>query len=620
MKKLKKWIVLLLFLVMGVCWAAAGKRLEAAESAPALEYIYMEGDEAGGQVIIASVRTCGKSLDGAELTWESEEGIKSISAAEVTGGYAAFLTEGTVIPEVGMHTLVLVCEGQEYSLDLQEFRGASDTVTASVEEALPVAENTEEISGTLGEAEAVSEVTGTGKEVVEFMPGNGLQGASGGIVVVLDPGHGGSDSGAYRTWDGIKYVEKEIVLKIAQYTKEELETYAGVTVYLTRNTDVALSLDERVNYAASVGASVLISQHINSTPENKTTATGAEVMVSKGNYRPAQAEKTAEIARTILAELENIGFSNRDLVYKLSETGNTYPNGKLADYYGIVRLSVLAGFPGMIVEHGFVSNPEDCLAYYSTDDRLKKLGVADATAIAKYYGLHKRDMTGWNQEDGGWFYVNSEGQRMPGGWLELDGVRYYLDSNGYRVTGWQKLNGKKYYFGSDGVMRTGSVNIDGKLYYFGEKGVMWRNFKKGFDGKYYYPRKNGVLRVGWQTINGKKYYFAKKTGAARTGWAKIGRFYYYFTKAGRMRRGMVTLDGKTYYLDKNGRRTAGFVTYKNKKYYFSEETGEMLKKNWVSYKNQWYYIGKNGYALQNTRRTIGGIRYRFNKEGVCTNR
>lgn len=623
MKKMKKSMFLLLFLAVGLCWSMMGKHLKAAENAPVLEYIYTGEDGTGGQVVIASVHMEGTDIEGAELTWEAEDGIKTIGAVEILEGYTAFLAEN-VIPEEQMRTLKIKCGGREFVFDIQEFQRSEDTVAALVEEAreeeIPVAEDTEEIGEAIREAEAASEEAGAGREILEFTPGNGLNKASGDIVVVLDPGHGGSDSGAYRTWDGVAYVEKEIALKIAKYTKEELETYAGVRVYMTRSTDVAVGLQERVDYASSVGATVLISQHINSTPENETTATGAEVMVSKGNYRPAQATETAEIARTILAELENIGFSNRDLVYKLSETGNTYPNGKLADYYAIVRYSVLAGFPGMIVEHGFVSNPDDCRKYYSTNARIKRMGVADATAIAKYYGLQKKDYTGWNEENGKWYYVDAEGQRMPAGWLDLNGVRYYLDSNGYRVTGWQTINGKKYYFSSDGAMQTGPVNIDGKLYYFGAKGVMFRGFKRGSDGKYYYARKNGVLRTGWQTVNGKKYYFAKKTGAARTGWAKIGRYYYYFGKNSRMKKGMLDIEGATYYLDKNGRRLSGFVTYKNKKYYFSQETGEMQRRTWIKSGTKWYYIGKNGYALQNTRRTIDGVRYRFDKEGVCTNR
>ena len=50
------------------------------------------------------------------------------------------------------------------------------------------------------------------------------------IVIVLDPGHGGSDVGARR---GSVY-EKTINFKVAQYCKAELEQYEGVKVYMTR--------------------------------------------------------------------------------------------------------------------------------------------------------------------------------------------------------------------------------------------------------------------------------------------------------------------------------------------------------------------------------------------------
>ena len=72
-------------------------------------------------------------------------------------------------------------------------------------------------------------------------------------VVVLDPGHGGSDGGA--SANGL--VEKNLTLKIAQYCKEELEKYAGVTVYMTRSMDVAVDLEERVQKAKNWGADVL---------------------------------------------------------------------------------------------------------------------------------------------------------------------------------------------------------------------------------------------------------------------------------------------------------------------------------------------------------------------------
>ena len=63
-------------------------------------------------------------------------------------------------------------------------------------------------------------------------------------------------------------------MKIAQYCKEELEKYSGVTVYMTRSTDVAVGLEERVQMAKNWGADVFVSIHMNSA---SPAATGAEV-------------------------------------------------------------------------------------------------------------------------------------------------------------------------------------------------------------------------------------------------------------------------------------------------------------------------------------------------------
>ena len=63
------------------------------------------------------------------------------------------------------------------------------------------------------------------------------------------PGNRRSDGGA--SANGL--VEKNLTLKIAQYCKEELEKYAGVTVYMTRSTDVAVDLEERVQKAKNWG-------------------------------------------------------------------------------------------------------------------------------------------------------------------------------------------------------------------------------------------------------------------------------------------------------------------------------------------------------------------------------
>ena len=66
---------------------------------------------------------------------------------------------------------------------------------------------------------------------------------------------------------------------------------------------------------------------------------------------------------------------------------NTYPDGSKADYYSVIRNSKLAGFPGIIVEHAFLSNASDVTAFLSSEEKLKNLGVADAKGIINYFRI-----------------------------------------------------------------------------------------------------------------------------------------------------------------------------------------------------------------------------------------
>ena len=70
-----------------------------------------------------------------------------------------------------------------------------------------------------------------------------------------------------------------------------------------------------------------------------------------------------------------------------------YPDGSAADYYGLIRRCKNNGIPGLIIEHAFLDNANDYYTYLSSDDKLKALGVADATAIAEYFGLTKGAQT-----------------------------------------------------------------------------------------------------------------------------------------------------------------------------------------------------------------------------------
>lgn len=636
---------------------------------PALNYLYLtpkEQAETRGQVLVASLELEGRSLTDAALTWKAENGeTMLLEADELQEGYAVFVGEGVAMTREELLDLQVTVEDREYHLDLQEFLNEKDT---QVEEKKPetlsegehqeidresrydsepenqmvegvTVQEADGIAGALEQAQAQVEeakdqeatrMARSGEaqsqtEATVTQPTDGSQD----VIIVLDPGHGGSDPGAVRTWKGVDYIEKDINLKISQYTKAELETYEGVKVYLTRDSDVAVGLESRVKFAADLGASVIVSQHINSTSKEKDTATGSLVFVASGNYRKGIAQQGWDLSGIILEELSKLGLKNNGLIKTLSQTGNTYPNGKLADYYAIVRHGILYQVPGIIVEHAFVNNPTDAATYLKSEESLKKLGVADATALARYYGLQKKEGSdvplsqtsyGWKQENGKWYYLQTDNTRMQG-FNIIDGEVYYFGSDSYRVTGWQNLEISRYYFQPDGVMSKFLTKIGKKHYYFNKKGWLMKGFFKGKGGARYYANKKGVLQTGWREIKKNKwYYFQPGTYEAATGFHKIDGKWYYFGPKGVMKTGWQTIDGDRYYFRPNGSEKVGWQKRGKKWYYISKKTGRMVKRKWVKSKKKYYYLGKKGVMFANTTRKIKGKKYRFDASGACLNK
>ncbi len=211
------------------------------------------------------------------------------------------------------------------------------------------------------------------------------------VVIVLDPGHDDTHCGARA--NGL--LEERLNFTVASYCKQYLEeNYSNVTVYMTRTSNACphpgySSTDDnalRVEAAASVGANAYVSIHFNSTGTSATTSKGAMVFYPNGNYNASVSEAGRKLATHILANLVNLGLQNNGVKTYGSQTGDTYPDGSLADYYGVIRRSKLHGFPGIIIEHAFVNNYSDA-AFCSSEENLKKLGIADAQGIASAFQL-----------------------------------------------------------------------------------------------------------------------------------------------------------------------------------------------------------------------------------------
>ncbi len=208
--------------------------------------------------------------------------------------------------------------------------------------------------------------------------------ASGNFVIVLDPGHGGSDTGATRTYNGVAYIERDMNLKIAQACKAELESY-GLTVYMTRyDNNTKPGLGERAEIAASYGADLFISIHNNSS--TGTTAYGSEVWIPNGSSYNYYAHEAGELlGNKIINNLAALGLNRRGVFTRNATDGDTYPTGETSDYYTVINETRRRGIPGMIIEHAYVSNQSDATTFLGSDASLKKLGVADAQAIYSYY-------------------------------------------------------------------------------------------------------------------------------------------------------------------------------------------------------------------------------------------
>ena len=216
------------------------------------------------------------------------------------------------------------------------------------------------------------------------------------IVIVLDAGHDTTHGGARA--NGLS--ETKINLKIAQYCYEELCTYSNVKVYMTRTITgcpypEALELSNgpqvdnrrRVDFAASVDADAYIALHLNACEVESIS--GAEVFIPDTQYLPEVGKTALNLGKTILKSLSTIGLEDRGTYTRLSEDGTLYPDGSLADYYGVIKRAKELGFTGIIVEHAYITSPTDVANHLSTDEQIKKIGVADAKGIADYYGLVK---------------------------------------------------------------------------------------------------------------------------------------------------------------------------------------------------------------------------------------
>ncbi len=217
----------------------------------------------------------------------------------------------------------------------------------------------------------------TERLVTEDRNGDGV------YVVVLDPGHGGSDSGAV----GYSTNEKDINLKTAQYCCDYLMShYDNVLVYLTRNGDYHFDsfdtdddLEYRARYAVDLGADVVVCLHYNAYDGVQR---GSMALIPR---KPNVYEKDRQLATFLLEEIDECGLPSNGIMRKISPI-TLYEDGTPMDGYLMLRLTAEQGIPATIIEHCYIDNRKD-RQYWNTDEKLESFGIGDAKAIARFLGL-----------------------------------------------------------------------------------------------------------------------------------------------------------------------------------------------------------------------------------------
>lgn len=388
-----------------------------------LNYIMMLSDyieTPGTQQVIASIGTEAAELKDIVLSYcntatKEEFKVKAENKAEDMVLFEiAFEQENqTGIYQLTSITYILKGEKCEIALSEQEMKvqfGVNKEVETNpdqilVEEGTYIEDDAEvsasvvtmDENGNVVSENTVENVLGTGIGEIAALglerPDYSANVQNDDLVVVLDAGHDKAHGNANAN-NGV--TEAELVLKIANYCKNELETYAGVKVYMTRtsadcpyggNITAKDCLIKRAEYAKSVGADVLVSLHLNALSFG--SANGAEVYYPNSNYNQKIGEDGKALAEDIIKKLEALGIKARGIYTKNAQT-DKYPDGSVADYYTLMRESKQRGILAVIVEHAFLKDSTDYVNFLNSEEKLKKLGIADAEAIAECYGLKKK--------------------------------------------------------------------------------------------------------------------------------------------------------------------------------------------------------------------------------------
>jgi N-acetylmuramoyl-L-alanine amidase len=225
--------------------------------------------------------------------------------------------------------------------------------------------------------------------------------AAGKKIIVLDPGHGGLDSGTIGV-NGL--MEKDLALAEGHKLARELRS-RGYTVFLTRETDTFVPLRQRVAIARTHRADLFIALHADSNPDSDTTGLSIYTLSDGRSDREAAALAKRENQSDIIAGVDLSGSNNpvapilidlaqRDTINKSSRFATT----AIQELSGVTdilarnphrsaSLAVLTApdVPAVLIELGYLSNAEDA-RQMKTEQWRNRVAGAIADAVDAQFG------------------------------------------------------------------------------------------------------------------------------------------------------------------------------------------------------------------------------------------
>lgn len=211
-------------------------------------------------------------------------------------------------------------------------------------------------------------------------------------TIVVDPGHGGHDSGAR----GNGYNEKDIALQVATRLANNLRQ--DYNVIMTRDSDFFVPLDTRAKIGNDANADFFISIHLNSG--SSSSANGTEVFYFSKKDQGSYATQVAKFENKVDGSYGDVPFSDfilNDIFYRKNQkTSQAIAESVLNNLINTTGLrrrgvfganfAVLRGSnsPSILVELGFMNNYSD-LSQYLTPDGQERAANAIGSAIRSYF-------------------------------------------------------------------------------------------------------------------------------------------------------------------------------------------------------------------------------------------